>query len=98
MTQTIWTLGQALRQFPVIRVDCRCGNVGFFRTQDVASQVGYARDPHSVPFTCQGCKSKSGTVTSLLEVDVDRRPRIDIWRPLNMGRNRPTIWMLERFR
>ena len=55
MTRTIWTLGDAVRRFPLMRVDCPCGNVGFFNTQDIISEVGFERDPHKVPFKCREC-------------------------------------------
>src|SRR5262245_24675234 len=99
MTQTIWTLGQAVRHFPILRVECACGNVGDFRTQDVASEVGNERDPHSVRFGCKRCGSKAGKANvSLLKVDYDRPPKAGLWKPVNVGRNRPTAWTLERFR
>jgi hypothetical protein len=35
---------------------------------------------------------------SLLKVDYDRPPKAGLWKPVNVGRNQPTAWTLERFR
>jgi hypothetical protein len=66
---------------------------------EVAGEVGYGCDPHKVRFGCRECGSKSGKPkVVLLEVDVDRVPRVGVWRPMKMGRNQPTAWMLGRLR
>ena len=99
MTRTIWTLGDAVRRFPLMRVDCPCGNVGFFNTQDIISEVGFERDPHKVPFKCRECGGVKGArKVQLLEVDVDRLPKVGIWKPVKMGRNQPTVWSLQRLK
>jgi hypothetical protein len=46
-----------VRRFPLMRVDCPCGNHGFFNTMEVAGEVGYERDPHKVPFKCRVLES-----------------------------------------
>jgi hypothetical protein len=97
--RTIWTLGDAVRRFPLMRVDCPCGNLGFFNTMEVAGKVGYERDPHKVPFRCRECGGQKGNPkVQLLELDVDRLPKAGVWRPMKMGRNQPTGWTLQRLR
>ena len=99
MTKTIWTFGDAVRRFPLMRVDCACGNVGFFNTMEVAGETSYERDPHNVAFRCRECKGQSGKPKiQLLEVDVDRLPRVGVWRPMKMVNNQPTVWSLQRLR
>lgn len=99
MVKTIWTLGDAVRRFPLMRVDCPCGNVGFFNTMDVAKETSYERDPHRVPFRCNECGGQKGSPkVQLLETDVDRLPKVGVWRPVRMGRNQPTVWSLQRLK
>jgi len=99
MTRTIWTLGDAVRRFPLMRVDCPCGNAGFFHTAEVAGEIGLGHDPHKVPFKCCECKGQAGEPkVQLLEADVDRLPKVGVWRPMKMGRNQPTAWTLQRLR
>ena len=83
----------------MMRVDCPCGNVGFFNTMEVAAEVGLERDPHKVPFRCRECGSQRGDPkVQLLEVDVDRLPKVGVWKPMKMGRDQPTVWSLQRVR
>ena len=49
MTRTIGTLRDAVRRFPMMRVDCPCGNIGFFNTMDVAGDV---RQEREIPTRC----------------------------------------------
>jgi hypothetical protein len=92
MVKTIWTLGDAVRRFPLMRVDC--STVGFFNTMDVARRP----TSNAIPFRCGECGPEGLPKVQLLEVDVDRLPKVGVWRPMKVGRNQPTVWSLQRLK
>jgi hypothetical protein len=95
MSRLIDTLGKASRHGMVVRVECDCGNLAYFRAADLAAQAGAGRDPRSLRFRCTCCKPRPVTVT-VLELDRDRMPRIDVRQPHVVdGRTR---WLSARLR
>ena len=79
MTRTIDTLGKAARHGMILRADCGCGNIRYFRCSDLASVLGGGRDPRSVKFRCEACRPK--VKVTVLELDRDRMPKITVWKP-----------------
>lgn len=80
MTRTIDTLGKAARHGMIVRAECSCGNIRYYRAMDLALEVGSGRDPRSLRFRCTRCRPNPVTVT-VLELDRDRMPRIEVWEP-----------------
>jgi len=95
MTRTIDTLGKAARHSMIVRVECGCGNVRYYRALDLAQVAGAGRDPRSLSFRCTKCRPLPVVVT-VLELDRDRLPRIDVHEPKVVdGR---TTWLPARLR
>lgn len=95
MTRTIDTLGKAARHGMIVRAECGCGNVRYFRALDLVQVAGAGRDPRSLSFRCTKCRPPPVVVT-VLELDRDRMPRIDVHAPRSVdGR---TAWHRERLR
>lgn len=95
MTRVIDTLGKAARHSMLVRVECGCGNIRYYRAMDLAMVAGAGRDPRDLPFRCTRCRPRRPTVT-VLEIDRDRMPRIDIWEPHTMGGK--TRWLPTRLK
>ena len=95
MTTTIDTLSRAARHGMVIRAECGCGNVRYYRAMDLALELGGGRDPRHLKFRCTACRPNPVTVT-VLEIDRDRMPKVTVWCPHK--HNGRTVWMPERFR
>jgi len=95
MTRVIDTLGKAARHGMVVRAECGCGNIRYYRAMDLAMAVGGGRDPRGLNFRCSRCRPPKVTVT-VLELDRDRMPRIDVWEPRKIDGK--THWMPTRLR
>jgi len=93
MTQSIDTLAKAARHGMIVRAECACGNVRYYRAMDLALEIGGRRDPRSISFRCTRCKPNPVTVT-VLELDRDRMPKIEVWEPQRHGGK--TVWMPRR--
>jgi len=80
MARLIDTLGRAARHNMIVRVECVCGNIRYYRAMDLATVAGAGCDPRDLPFRCTRCRPRPPRVT-VLELDRDRMPRIDVWEP-----------------
>nr|WP_295467486.1 hypothetical protein [Mesorhizobium sp.] len=95
MTRAIDTLGKAARHGMIVQAECGCGNVRYFRAMDLAQVAGAGRDPRKLSFRCTKCRPLPVVVT-VLELDRDRMPRIDVYEPKVVdGR---TTWLPARLR
>jgi hypothetical protein len=95
MATVIDTLSRAARHGMIVRAECGCGNVRYYRAMDLALEYGGGIDPRELRFRCTACKPNPVKVV-VLEIDHDRRPRIDVWRPHR--RDGRVVWMPERYR
>lgn len=96
MSRSIDTLGKAARHGMVLRAECPCGNLRYFRTRDLAAHYGGERDPYGLKFRCRACAARPEVV--LLDLDHDCMPAINVWRPMRKDPDGPVVWMSERLR
>ncbi len=84
MTQTIDTLGKALRHNMLVVATCReCQNQGRFMAKDLATFYGHGRDPFSLKFRCKHCDTRNCKVT-IMDNPYDRTPETIVWRPVKV--------------
>lgn len=84
MTQTIDTLGKALRHNMLVVATCReCQNQGRFMAKDLATFYGHGRDPFSLKFRCTHCDTRNCKVT-IMDNPYDRTPETIVWRPVKV--------------
>ncbi len=95
MTAGIKSLREAARHGLVVRVECKCGNIGLYRARDLMKEFGGERDPRGLKFRCTSCRPKPVDVT-LVEIDHDRPPKTPFMKPFRVKGK--LAWMSERFR
>lgn len=84
MTQTIDTLGKALRHNMLVVTTCReCQNQARFMAKDLATFYGHGRDPFSLKFRCKQCDTRNCKIT-LMDNPYDRTPETIVWRPVKV--------------
>ena len=96
MTIVIDSIGKAARHGMIVRAECQCGNLRYFKARDLLPLVGSARPLQSIRFSCRQCRPNRITVTAL-EIDADRLPRILVWRP-EMRQVTGIVWTPHKLR
>ena len=95
MASNVSSLAHAAEQGMLVRAECGCGNIRYFRARDLLEVAGGELDPQRLRFRCTSCKPPAVKI-SLLEVDRDRRPNVTVWRLEKLEGRR--IWIPERYR
>lgn len=98
MVRAIDTIGQAARHGMVIRAECQgCGNIRYYMASDMMSVYGGGRDIRSLKFKCGSCQPKPVQV-EVLEIDYDRMPRINVYKPTREPFTGTVKWTSRRFK
>lgn len=96
MASAIDTIGKAVKHNMLIRTECECGNVRYFRAYDLMMTFGGGHSLYSLPFDCKRCKPK--ITVKAFEADPEYLPkRLIVHKPVKEPNGKLT-WVAERFR